>query len=141
MRSKYLFLLSILFIFITPVSTGAYRHVVKPAYRHYHGYLFNFQENSGAYLAENKEEANDRVNKMVKESQGNVRLSDELEEEYRTLLEEKKKLEDNRSFQKRKKKRKYKHRPYIKELIEKERRITERLEEIEKLRKAVSKEK
>lgn len=54
-----------------------------------------------------------------------------LEEEYNRLLEEKKILDSNKSFQKRRKKRKYKNRPYIKELVEKEEKIIKRLKEIE----------
>jgi hypothetical protein len=54
-----------------------------------------------------------------------------LEEEYNVLLKAKEALDNDKSFQKRRKKRKYKHRPYIKELVKKEAQIIERLAEVE----------
>jgi len=59
-----------------------------------------------------------------------------LKTEYNKLLEEKKELDNNKSFQKRRMKRKYKNRPYIKEMIEKEEQIIKRLEELELMMKA-----
>jgi hypothetical protein len=59
-----------------------------------------------------------------------------LKTEYNRLLEEKKELDNNKSFQKRRMKRKYKNRPYIKEMIEQEEQIIKRLEEIELMMKA-----
>ena len=54
-----------------------------------------------------------------------------LEAEYNRLLQEKRELDNDKSFQKRRKKRKYQNRPYIKELVEKEQKIINRLKEIE----------
>ncbi len=54
-----------------------------------------------------------------------------LEMEYQQLLKEKEAIDNDESFQKRREKRKYKHRPYIKELVEKEQKIIDRLKEIE----------
>lgn len=55
-----------------------------------------------------------------------------LEQEYKELLKEKEALDNDKSFQKRRKKRKYKHRPHIKELVKKEAQIIQRMAEIEK---------
>ena len=54
-----------------------------------------------------------------------------LQEEYDTLLKAKEVLDNNRSFQKRKQKRRYKHRPHIKALVEQEAQIIQRMEEIQ----------
>lgn len=54
-----------------------------------------------------------------------------LEKEYSALLKEKQALDNNKSFQTRRKKRKYKHRPYILELVKKEGQIVKRLAELE----------
>jgi len=54
-----------------------------------------------------------------------------LEAEYNTLLKEKKALDNNVSFQKRRKKRKYQNRPHIQALIKKEEKIINRLSELE----------
>ena len=54
-----------------------------------------------------------------------------LEKEYNALLKEKQALDNNISFQKRRKKRKYQNQPYILELVKKEGQIVERLEELE----------
>ncbi len=54
-----------------------------------------------------------------------------LEKEYSALLKEKQVLDDNKSFQTRRKKSKYKHRPYILELVKKEKHIIRRLAELE----------
>jgi len=127
-----LFLLPLLFVFAKPVSAGPNRHQDN---------LFKVQKSHKVYLAENRNAGNiDPIIKAKEESLYFVQLSDELEGEYKALLEEKMKLENDKSFQKRKIKRKYQNRPYIKELIKKEQRINERLEEIEKLRKAASEE-
>lgn len=50
-----------------------------------------------------------------------------LAEDYRLLLGEKRDFEENKSYQKRKIKRKYKHRPYMRKLIEGERAVDEKL--------------
>ncbi len=55
----------------------------------------------------------------------------QLEAEYNTLLKEKEDLDNNISFQKRRKKRKYQKRPYIQELIKKEEQIINRVSELE----------
>lgn len=67
---------------------------------------------------------------------GTTASSQSLKAEYSRLLEEKKELDNNKSFQKRRMKRKYKNRPYIKEMIEQEEQIIKRLEEIELMMKA-----
>ncbi|MCF6247987.1 MAG: hypothetical protein L3J69_11575 [Desulfobacula sp.] len=54
-----------------------------------------------------------------------------FEAEYDALLKEKKELDNNASFQKRKRKRKYQNRPYIKELKKREIQIIDRLKELE----------
>ena len=54
-----------------------------------------------------------------------------LEKEYSALLKEKQALDNNISFQKRRKKRKYQHRPHIVELVKKEEQIVKRLAELE----------
>jgi hypothetical protein len=54
-----------------------------------------------------------------------------LEKEYSALLKEKQALDNNKSFQMRRTKRKYKHRPYIKALVKKENQIIKRLAELE----------
>jgi hypothetical protein len=54
-----------------------------------------------------------------------------LEREYHQLLGEKLALDKNKSFQKRRIKRKYKHRPYIQEMIKKEWQIKARLMQVE----------
>ena len=54
-----------------------------------------------------------------------------LEKEYNALLKEKQALDNNKSFQTRRKKRKYKHRPYILELVKREKQIVKRLAELE----------
>lgn len=54
-----------------------------------------------------------------------------LEKEYYRLLSEKLALDKNKSFQKRRIKRKYKHRPYIQEMMKKEWQIKDRLMQIE----------
>ena len=54
-----------------------------------------------------------------------------LEKEYSALLKEKQTLDDNKSFQKRREKRKYQNRPYIEELVKRERQIIKRLAELE----------
>jgi len=54
-----------------------------------------------------------------------------LEKEYSTLLKGKQALDNNESFQKRRKKRKYQNRPYILELVKKESQIIKRLAELE----------
>ncbi len=59
-----------------------------------------------------------------------------LEAEYQRLLKEKKALDDDRSFQKRRIKRKYQNRPYIKEMVAREAAIAQRLAEIEHLLQA-----
>ena len=95
MKLNYLFLLPLLFFFVKPVSAGP---------NHQQSNLFEIQKNHKVYLAENRNAGS--VN--PEEFQGDVELSDEREEEYKALLEEKKKLENDKCFQKRKKKRKYK---------------------------------
>jgi hypothetical protein len=54
-----------------------------------------------------------------------------LKMEYQQLLKEKEAIDNDESFQKRKEKRKYKHRPYIKDMVEKEKNIIDRLKEVE----------
>ncbi|MEN8212131.1 MAG: DUF4124 domain-containing protein [Thermodesulfobacteriota bacterium] len=54
-----------------------------------------------------------------------------LEKEYNALLKEKQALDNNKSFQKRREKRKYQNRPYIKDLVKKEKHIIKRLAELE----------
>jgi hypothetical protein len=54
-----------------------------------------------------------------------------LEKEYSALLKEKQALDNNKSFQKRRTKRKYQNRPYIEELVKKEMQIIKRLAELE----------
>jgi monoamine oxidase len=54
-----------------------------------------------------------------------------LQAEYETLRKEKEALDNDASFQKRRNKRKYQNRPYIKELIAREAEIQRRLKEIE----------
>jgi hypothetical protein len=54
-----------------------------------------------------------------------------LEKEYSALLKEKQALDNNKSFQKRRTKRKYQNRPYIEELVKKESQIIKRLAELE----------
>ena len=54
-----------------------------------------------------------------------------LEKEYSALLKEKQALDNNKSFQTRRKKSKYRKRPYILELVKKERQIIKRLAELE----------
>ena len=54
-----------------------------------------------------------------------------LEAEYQTLLKEKEALDSDKSFQKRRNKDKYRNRPYILELKEKETGIKKRLSELE----------
>ncbi len=66
---------------------------------------------------------------LGKSSQQN-KSCEALAQEYRILLDEKRGFETNKSYQKRKIKRKYKHRPYIKELIEKEKKLDAQLEAI-----------
>ena len=61
---------------------------------------------------------------------------EKLAEEYAVLVEKKRELDNNKSFQKRRKKRKYKHRPHIKKLVEEEKRIEELLEVTRKRLKA-----
>ncbi len=56
-----------------------------------------------------------------------------LEAEYIKLFKEKETLDNDASFQKRRHKRKYQNRPYIKELVKKEERIIKRIAEIEEL--------
>jgi hypothetical protein len=56
----------------------------------------------------------------------------QLEAEYQTLLEEKEALDNNESFQKRRNKRKYQNRPYIKELVAEEARIKQRLMQVKR---------
>ncbi len=67
---------------------------------------------------------------------GTTASSQDLKAEYNRLLEEKKELDNNKSFQKRRIKRKYKNRPHIKEMIEQEQQIIKRLKEIELMMKA-----
>lgn len=55
----------------------------------------------------------------------------ELEAEYEALLKEKEALDNDKSFQKRRTKRKYQNRPYIQELVAKEAQINERLMQLE----------
>lgn len=54
-----------------------------------------------------------------------------IETEYNTLLKEKRDLDNNKSFQKRRKKKKYQNRPYIQELIKKEDQLLNQLSELE----------
>ena len=54
----------------------------------------------------------------------------QLEQEYGQLLKQKQVFEENRSYQKRKIKRKYKHRPSIKAKIDAERKIDQRMQEV-----------
>ncbi len=67
---------------------------------------------------------------------GTTGSSQSLKAEYNRLLEEKKELDNNKSFQKRRIKRKYKNRPHIKEMIEQEQQIIKRLKKIELMMKA-----
>lgn len=60
----------------------------------------------------------------------------ELEAELETLLKEKEALDNNESFQKRRNKTKYQNRPYIQELVAKEKRIKQRLMEVRRELKA-----
>jgi hypothetical protein len=61
-----------------------------------------------------------------------ARQKADLEAEYQALLAEKEALDNNASFQKRRNKRKYQNRPYIKELIAREAEIERRLMVIER---------
>ncbi len=85
MKLNYLFLLPLLFVFAKPVSAGPNRH---------QGNLFEVQKSHKVYLAENRNAGNIDP----EEFQGGAKLSDELEEEYKALLEEKKKLKNDKSF-------------------------------------------
>lgn len=58
-------------------------------------------------------------------------LKKSLENEYERLLKDKTALDNDKSFQKRRKKKKYKNRPYIKALVKKEQQMEKRLVEVE----------
>lgn len=60
-----------------------------------------------------------------------IQQKQQLEAKYQELLKEKEALDNNKSFQKRRKKRKYQNRPYIKELVEKEHHIIQSLAKLE----------
>ena len=70
------------------------------------------------------------------QSNEKLQKKQQLEAEYQELLKEKEALDNNKSFQKRRKKRKYKHRPHIKELVEKEQQVIQRLAILEQELKA-----
>lgn len=59
----------------------------------------------------------------------------QLEAEYAELLKKKEALDNDASFQKRRKKRKYRNRPYIKALEAKEAKINQRLQVLENMLK------
>jgi len=65
-----------------------------------------------------------------------ARQKAELESEYEALLKEKEALDNDKSFQKRRYKRKYQNRPYITELVAKEAELNQRLAELEEELKA-----
>lgn len=71
-------------------------------------------------------------------SQNKERLlqKQQLETEYQKLLKDKEALDNNKAFQKRREKRKYWNRPHIKELVEKEQQIIQRLKELEQALKS-----
>jgi len=64
------------------------------------------------------------------------RQKENLMAEYHALLQEKQALDNDKGFQKRRKKRKYKNRAYIKVLVEKETHLIERIADIEAKLKA-----
>lgn len=66
------------------------------------------------------------------EQRNRLRRKQQLEIEYQRLLKEKEALENDKSFQTRRYKRKYQNRPYIKELVEKEAVINQRLTDLER---------
>lgn len=65
------------------------------------------------------------------ERRARLKEKEKLESEYNALIKEKEALDNDKSFQKRRKKRKYKHRPYIQDLIKKEKYLNQRLAELE----------
>lgn len=70
------------------------------------------------------------------QNQEKKRQKQQLESEYQELLKGKEALDNNVSFQTRRKKSKYRYRPYIIELEKKEQQITQRLTELEQELKA-----
>lgn len=68
----------------------------------------------------------------VPQSEEKLEEKKQLEAEYKALLKEKESLDNNRRFQSRKNRNKYKYRPYIKRLAKKEQQVIKRLAEVEK---------
>jgi hypothetical protein len=79
----------------------------------------------------NNTQAEDR-----KKQQKRKEEKEQLEAEYAALLKEKEAMDNDESFQKRRNKRKYQNRPYIKALVAREVEINERLQILEGMLKA-----
>ena len=72
----------------------------------------------------------------IAEKRAQLKKKQALEAEYQTLLKEKEAIDNNKSFQSRRNRYKYKHRPYIIELEKKDAQIKQRLADIEAQLKA-----
>lgn len=79
---------------------------------------------------------NNPDNEILKEQREREEKKEQLETEYAALLKEKEAMDNDKSFQKRRNKRKYQNRPYIKELVAREAEINQRLKELEGLLRA-----
>jgi hypothetical protein len=137
-----------------PAAAEMYRYVDDNGVMHYTNDLTTVPENKRLEVMEQNEyqyaapadnsaqpttesdyqqrEAEDAIQKeQIARKKELKKRKDALEKEYQRLLTQKQAIDDDEGFQSRRNKRKYKNRPYIKALIEKEQTIHTRMVEIE----------
>ena len=146
MKRLWMLILAIVLIWPVTVSAKVYRYVDEQGQERFTNDLSTIPPDQLSSVEEYDEiQSDDSIppakfptrkspaRTIIKKSSNKQALQKKkaLEEEYQTLLKEKEALDEDKSFQKRRKKRKYKNRPYMRELLEKEARIIERLAEIE----------
>jgi len=125
-----------------PVAAKIYQYIDDKGYTCFTNDLYMVPENKRPAAIEHKENpinhTSPNINRTAERAsviQPQLPLATnpekkELKIEYKELVYEKEFLDNNRSFQKRRIKRKYKRRPHITKLLRKEQQIIERLAQI-----------
>lgn len=125
-----------------PVAAKVYKYIDDKGYTCFTNDLYMVPENKRPTVIEHKENPITQTSSIIKrtaergpmiQSQPSPATNTQknyLKAEYQELIYEKEFLDNNRSFQKRRIKRKYRHRPHITKLLKKEQQIIERLAQI-----------
>ncbi len=142
MRRTAVVILTLGIVLCRPVAAKVYKYIDDKGYTCFTNDLYMVPEKKRPAVIEHKENSithtSPVINKTVErtpviQSQSPSATNPQkkyLKAEYQELIYEKEFLDNNRSFQKRRIKKKYKHRPQITKLLRKEQQIIERLAEI-----------